>query len=821
MSRMPGFFVMALAVVLIAGSTPVSCEAGHFTLAFQRQLPAWENSAGTGCLGGHVCRVWIWDENANPVQNIQLKTTWNILMGQTDIDGRAEIPLNMGDDFDLVCTDGAGATSDITRIMTSERPECWGHYSFEVGFLYKTDITNPGEFDLDLHGTWNEPAPAPQDDDAPYTKSLAYNGVDPTDYWSDQTDLGHWQDPPSYFGQTFVATGNRVVAARTHCTIGGNNLLSWKLQIVTFPGLDPVGPVASVPVRWPFGWEAYWPVNANPVVPGQTYMLKVWRDGGMNIWRVKRNVYPNGRYYEGTTAYPDLDLNGHVVCMNYGGGGPAAAGKLDAYYKLDESSGSTAEDSSGNGHNATLSGNPAWQANGGKLGGALLLDGDGDYVEAIGYKGITGQKSRTVAAWIKTDSGAYQDIVGWGAEASGRRWSLVLASGKLGVFVKDGFIFGLHSVADGDWHHVAAVLESDANPDVSEVQLYMDGLAETTSNVGARQIDTGEGDNVKIGTFNDGDDRHFQGLVDEVAIFDVALTEGQIARLCSVGGESFLAGCGRIGVDEEAVLPADINRNCVVDGGDFAILAKAWLESGPGLLCDIVEDESVDYRDVSALSGNWIESIAPLSLDLGLVAHFKLDESAGTSAEECIALKDGTVNGSAWWRPTWGQADGAIELDGSSGYISTDFSIDPAAGALSAAAWIKGGGPGAVIISQTDGEGTGLEWLAAEIGTGALITGIRPPGRVNMPLTSEFVITDSVWHRIVVVWDGAYRSLYVDGTEVARDSLVQGEPMSATGGLNLGAGKTLTPSSFFDGLMDDIRIYNRALAADEASSLAD
>src|SRR4030042_31896 len=171
---------------------------------------------------------------------IQLKTRWDFLMGATDIDGRAEIPI-WTDDFDLKCVCGEGATSDSTLLMTTQRPECWGHYSFEVGFLYKTDVSNPGEFDLDLNCTWNE-RDTPQDDDAPYTKSLAYSGVDCTDYWSDQSYWGNWQNPPSYFGQTFVATGNRVVAARVHGVIGQNDLLDWQLRIVTFPRLVPVGP---------------------------------------------------------------------------------------------------------------------------------------------------------------------------------------------------------------------------------------------------------------------------------------------------------------------------------------------------------------------------------------------------------------------------------------------------------------------------------------------------------------------------------------------------------------------------------------------------
>jgi hypothetical protein len=308
--------IIMVAAVIIVASPGIILGAGHFALAFQRQLSAWENSAGTGCVGGHVCRVWVWDEEGNPIPDIDLYTTWDVLMGATDIDGRAEIPI-WTNDFDLKCVDGEGATSDATRLMTTQRFECWGHYSFEVGFLYKTDASNPGEFDLDLNCSWNE-RDTPQDDDAPYTKSLAYSGVDCTDYWSDQSDIGNWQTPPSYFGQTFVATGDRVIAARVHGVIGLNDLLDWKLRIVTFPGLQQVGEETSVPYRWPFGWEAFWGVDDCPVVPGQKYMLQAWRDGdGMNIWRVNKDVYPHGQYYEGTTAFPGLDINGHICCMNY------------------------------------------------------------------------------------------------------------------------------------------------------------------------------------------------------------------------------------------------------------------------------------------------------------------------------------------------------------------------------------------------------------------------------------------------------------------------------------------------------------------------
>jgi hypothetical protein len=61
------------------------------------------------------------------------------------------------------------------------------------------------------------------------------------------------------------------------------------------------------------------------------------------------------------------------------------------------------------------------------------------------------------------------------------------------------------------------------------------------------------------------------------------------------------------------------------------------------------------------------------------------------------------------------------------------------------------------------------------------------------------------------VWDGSYRTLYVDSTEVAKDTRAQAHLEGAYGGLCLSAGKDLEPGSFFSGLIDDVRIYNRAI----------
>jgi hypothetical protein len=209
---------------------------------------------------------------------------------------------------------------------------------------------------------------------------------------------------------------------------------------------------------------------------------------------------------------------------------------------------------------------------------------------------------------------------------------------------------------------------------------------------------------------------------------------------------------------------------------------------------------------------HWQEQIP----ELGLVARWKLDETEGSVAQNSVSDNDGVLHGEPQWQPAGGKKGGALQLDGINDYIGTDFVLNPADGALSVFAWIQGGAPGDVVISQTDGiGGSGETWLGTEPSSGKFMSGLVPPavGRfIPQPLKSESVITDGQWHRVGFVWDGSYRSLYVDGVEVAKDTTAQNPLKSATGGLYIGAGKTLDAATFFSGLIDDVRIYNRAVS---------
>ena len=131
--------------------------------------------------------------------------------------------------------------------------------------------------------------------------------------------------------------------------------------------------------------------------------------------------------------------------------------------------------------------------------------------------------------------------------------------------------------------------------------------------------------------------------------------------------------------------------------------------------------------------------------------------------------------------------------------------MNPADGPFSVFAWISGGSPGQAIVSQQ----LAADWLLADPVNGALMTGLHSGGRFGKALSSEAVITDGDWHRVGFAWDGVTRQLYVDDILVAEEADIC--LAASDGGLFIGCGKDMTPGTFWAGLIDDVRIYNRAV----------
>ncbi len=188
-----------------------------------------------------------------------------------------------------------------------------------------------------------------------------------------------------------------------------------------------------------------------------------------------------------------------------------------------------------------------------------------------------------------------------------------------------------------------------------------------------------------------------------------------------------------------------------------------------------------------------------------MIAYWKLDEAEGIIAFDSAGDNHGTVIGAPLWQPTGGKLSGALLANGIDDYIATPFVVDPSKGPFSVFAWVKEGAPGQAILSQAGG----ANWLMASAPDGALMTELKGAGRTGKSLIFAVSVTDGVWHHVGLVWDGTSRILYVDDVEVARDT--QTSLAGSADGLLIGAGSALGDGTFFSGLIDDVRIYNRAV----------
>jgi hypothetical protein len=256
------------------------------------------------------------------------------------------------------------------------------------------------------------------------------------------------------------------------------------------------------------------------------------------------------------------------------------------------------------------------------------------------------------------------------------------------------------------------------------------------------------------------------------------------------------------------ILPiVDFNGDGIVDNADMCIMIDHWGENYS--FCDIGPmpwgDGIVDVEDLKILAEHLFGDVN----DPTLIAHWPLDEAQGVIAYDNTSDCDGTLMNGPVWLPDGGMVAGALQFDGIDDCVSTDFVLNPADSAFSVVVWIKGGAPGQVVLSQAGA----ANWLCMDTVEGRLMTELKCSGRFKGdPLSSDAIINDGNWHRIASVWDGSYRHLYVDGDEVAIDASPMSSLEDAYSSLSFGTGKAMELGTYWSGLIDDIRIYNRAVS---------
>jgi hypothetical protein len=287
----------------------------------------------------------------------------------------------------------------------------------------------------------------------------------------------------------------------------------------------------------------------------------------------------------------------------------------------------------------------------------------------------------------------------------------------------------------------------------------------------------------------------------QLTMTDTRYTTGSVGLLGGndPGANWFVRSVEVISHDPKPEPVVDFNGNGQVDIEDLTKLIESWGQDAPAV--DIVPDGVVDTQDLEILMSYWQLEVN----DVTLQACWKLDEIEGNIAyDSSPAENDALVMGNAQWQPDAGQVGGALQFDGIDDYIVTAPLINPVQDVFSIFTWVKGGGPGQVVMSQEDGAG----WLLSDA-QGCLKCALKSGGRNGGPLGTDMMITDGNWHRIGLTWDGTNRVLYVDGLEVGLDT--PSGLAASEGRFNIGTGKILEPTSFWSGMIDDVRIYDRVV----------
>ena len=229
------------------------------------------------------------------------------------------------------------------------------------------------------------------------------------------------------------------------------------------------------------------------------------------------------------------------------------------------------------------------------------------------------------------------------------------------------------------------------------------------------------------------------------------------------------------------------------------------------------------------LLGLYVDS-ASADIKSDLVSHWKMDDGSGTTAKDSAGVNDGTLMGDAKWAEGW--VIGAVELDGDDDYVDcgqgTAFN-SVCRDVITLAAWVKVNDPdgpewsGIIIrgygeqFGNVDPYDTFAMYYHGPSERMGFKTNSTSPEWMAAPNNSAVQLFDGEWHHTASVYDGAEKAIYLDGEEIVRGEATGkigiGE---GTGRVLIGGGRDVDPMVLeLGGLVDDARIYNRALTQEE------
>lgn len=239
-------------------------------------------------------------------------------------------------------------------------------------------------------------------------------------------------------------------------------------------------------------------------------------------------------------------------------------------------------------------------------------------------------------------------------------------------------------------------------------------------------------------------------------------------------------------------------------------------------------DQSKQATNVVDIGFHYVSLDSPsvdlMGVDKSLVLYLKADEGSSSSLGDSSSYGfNATLSGGYTW-PT-GRRGKAIGFDGSSGKaVGADAADLRLTGDMSIALWVyKTGTPG--NWNQLVGKNNNLSGSSAKVNYGFYLEPgsgkrlnfqqLNGPAGTEFDLLTKTTLELNTWYHIVATIRGSLGSIYVNGN-LDNTEVVGSVPVTTTDPVNVAYDNV---HGYFQGYLDDIRIYNRALSAGEASSL--
>ena len=489
----------------------------------------------------------------------------------------------------------------------------------------------------------------------------------------------------------------------------------------------------------------------------------------------------------------------------------SAAPGLVARYNFNSTPLATA----GNAH-GTASGGPGYTP--GKSGSAINLDGADDFV-SLPF-GVANHDEITVAAWIHWDGGeAWQRIFDFGNGTADNFFLTPRAGGTNGLrfSINSGGVtqtIETGQLAAGQWVHVAVTLGSNTG------RLFVNGGQVASAAVTLKPSDILPSLNF-IGK-SQWPDPLFDGRLDEFVIFNRALGPAEVSALHAGTAPAFASDPLNL---PAAPVGAIYDRTLSAPGVDLTyskVSGPRWLTVSPdGRISGIPagSDAGTNRFVVRVANASQLGDDATVNIVVpaptGLMSHLQLHSSIVDSA--------GSFSGVASGGPLHQDAifDKAIDLDGSDDFVTVPSGMVNGLNDITIASRVRWDGGGAwqrifdfgnnttqyMVLTPRSGGGT----LRFTISTNGIVAGAEQ--RLEAP-----PLPVGEWSHVAVTLVGDTGTLYVNGAPAATGTISL-NPSSVAPTKNY-LGKSQFPDPYFNGMIDDFRIYDRGLSAAEVKALA-